>query len=877
MRSRLASAKSFIDAEDRIKQEYNAELAKARIEIRSQAVAELAQKTSTWAVEKASLHDSLRSTEEVMYTRVVTAVLQRMLKRCLLKSLWSWQQWTQSRVAARLIVQKIAKRIKAMGLCSTFELWQTWSQNQRRLCTISERMIRTLTTRAQTKSFATWHKFTEHEVSVGQLLRKIAKRLEMICVSSTFCAWQMQSERLRHVRELSLKLTRRICDALIWRAWSSWRMHHRRTNRMRQLTQRLHRRIALTVLEVWIGMVVHARYEEDLHRAQPRASSPTRLSTVEEQYSKTPTQCFTDEPPLTASSNVFDSPTTPADQAHGHKMDSISTPSEDNTARKLVLSPARDDYIDDELQSQVKTDQDEAATSGTPLHDVFHLKQQQRKLLTRVAGRLLHPLLAKAFGSWTLYFTSSVRRAYAVQRGLRGARRWHEFASPADAVAPSSTTSVLPAHDNQVENGARLKKGRGLKGLNGGITPESMRDQEPLGISTPAANSDEDGTPQAALTKHVEDDIGDDKEEQQKTGHYEFSETAARPEVVSSKSAECDTVEQEAKQTRRDEQQNMQEEVMHPETTTFVQTEPAESGKGHTSSVLPAFVPFMPSAAVPVVAVAAATTTTTTAVPELEAAQRASEVGSVQVDLAAGSSSKSAGATSTSAEVVDADEGQETEDEQAPVVLAEDDDEIELRIDGSDHVYLVEKASSLVFQIVSGGRQIDVGIWDADRKRIDFGESEATGQGWVVQPDGTRQRKEYCGNNERLMSLKHRNHVANHPGVNHIPGVAIYPGAKATQRSHGKHSTVASVEAWAQDRRQKKASVAAAAAGAQEKHAPLHSAFHADFGHELDLPDLAAHGLLGLGGGGGGAGGGGGDGGDSGQRGKQRSLSPLQF
>lgn len=116
------------------------------------------------------------------------------------------------------------------------------------------------------------------------------------------------------------------------------------------------------------------------------------------------------------------------------------------------------------------------------------------------------------------------------------------------------------------------------------------------------------------------------------------------------------------------------------------------------------------------------------------------------------------------------------------------------------------------------------------------------------ESDTIQRSSDYCDKNGQLMSLKHRNQVASHPGVNHIPGVAIYPGHKKEARQHlddqddgsgSGHGTIANVAAWVKEQKRKKSAAASAGAGVDANRSePAHSAFHADFGVDLQLPEV---------------------------------------
>ena len=98
------------------------------------------------------------------------------------------------------------------------------------------------------------------------------------------------------------------------------------------------------------------------------------------------------------------------------------------------------------------------------------------------------------------------------------------------------------------------------------------------------------------------------------------------------------------------------------------------------------------------------------------------------------------------------------------------------------------------------------------------------------------------------MSLKRRNQPVSHPGVNRMPSVAIYSGQKKEAREHvddqddesGRgHDTIANVAAWVKEQKRKKSAAAAAGTGVDaHRSEPAHSAFQADFGVDLQLPEV---------------------------------------
>ena len=479
------NAKQAVDAEDRIRAGHEASLEKIRIEMQSAHDVLVAQMSAEWAAHKAVMHvehaklraehAELRRAGDLSNNRVIQAMCQRLVQRSLVKCFTAWQAWSQQETAAEHVVRKQVKMINTVYISSAFTSWQSWSLDQRRVTVVTARMLALLAQRCLTRHLMVWQTWTLHAIAAERLVVRMAKRITTMRTISTFAAWRIYIQLDRRSRRICQQLVQRLEAAWVSQLFGAWRIHSRQMFRTRQMALRRRSRVTMSVFELWIGLVAHRRH----------LSSPAH----EVVYS-TPTQPYaTADVPSTASSLVFDSPATPA-----KGTSSVEQP----TARKLQLTPARLlDEVEESNELRLEPDlveEYEAPTGRSPLHDAFHVKQKQRKVLYRVMGRLLHPELAKAFARWDAHCIASLQEQVRIQRGVRGARHWDAFALRPEEPEPEPVLALKQYAKQAPQRSAT----RGLnKGLNGGVTPESL---QPEPEPTPVVEESESEPKEAPLT-----------------------------------------------------------------------------------------------------------------------------------------------------------------------------------------------------------------------------------------------------------------------------------------------------------------------------------------------------------------------------------------
>ena len=535
---RVAYGKSVADVEERFAAELAGKLARARGELDLQYVARLSQATSVWGREKAAIEAKALAEQDTLYFRIARAFLRLYAMRAVANGFLMWRQWARGKAVLRHVLQKLSFRVEANIASSVFSLWRSWSCNHRRVRVLSARHVQILGTRVQAKCFSSWRSTVDQKRVLGQLLRKAVKRVALTRTSFIFWSWKSTADRndalgkllqkiftqrvdiirtrfmfstwITHcqhrvrTRQLRHTVQYKICRAQLQRTWSYWLTHRRKVNRLRQITHRLRHRIISAVVDVWIGMVVQAQHDAQLMVLQSSVFSPSRISMPEEDSINTPTTSFEEKAPLPSSSAVFDSPITPGDPTRASSVNR-SLHADNFVARRLVLTP----------------------TESSALEYAFEVKQQHLKLLRRVISRLVHSLSAKAFGSWTLYYKICTAHKCAVQRGLRGVRRWRDFAKPvADGTAfldlAQPSCDATPSTQGISERSLELESAH--------ISVQAVSFSRDISLSAVhAGDSDNAATPPAATMKHNLDNQELAKQLSQKPAETQAQERQPRP------------------------------------------------------------------------------------------------------------------------------------------------------------------------------------------------------------------------------------------------------------------------------------------------------------------------------------------------------------